>query len=387
MSDVEPIQILKDAPAAAIYSSGASIGVVKIQTRRGKAGATRFDVQYTACISESSRIVKWLNAEQYLQLFDEAIETAPDENGWLRGEEGFTKDLVWETFVGETWDDGYDTDGQKEVFQKGSLNRVNVSASGGNENTRFYAGVSFDETKGILRSNNMNKMSARLNLGQKASEKLSFGVRMNVIRTLMDRVQNDNAFATLLQLVAQSPLTPVYDPETGELNIITIYYNGLISLRDEINTQTSFRSLANLNASYNIFKHLTFRSEFGTDICDHRGKNFRGRETVTGGPAGEAQNRSVRVVNYNRENYLTYIKSMGVHPLNVVGGISYQQSNTIYVSNTWTEAYKLVNTCNTLLQEDVLALLDAGNLILPIPFREMEVNDLLKLNSWYSAGK
>ncbi len=40
---------------------------------------------------------------------------------------------------------------------------------------------------------------------------------MNVIRTEMDRVENDNSFATPLQLVAQSPLTPVYDPETGEL--------------------------------------------------------------------------------------------------------------------------------------------------------------------------
>ncbi|MBE0679409.1 MAG: SusC/RagA family TonB-linked outer membrane protein [Bacteroidales bacterium] len=238
------------------------------------------------------------------------------------------KEDIWEIFVGETWDDGYDTDWQKEAFQKGSLNRVNVSASGGTENTRYYTGISYDDTKGILRGNNMNKMSARLNLDQKTTEKLSFGVQMNVIRTEMDRVENDNAFATPLQLVAQSPLTPVYDPETGELNTNTIYYNGLISLRDATNNQTSFRSLANLNASYNIFKDLTFKSEFGTDIYDLREKNYWGRETISGGPAGEAQSRSVRVINYNWENYLTYIKSFGVHHLNVVGGMSYQESNT-----------------------------------------------------------
>lgn len=325
MTDVESIQILKDASAAAIYGSRASNGVVIIQTKRGKAGSTKIDVQYTTGISEPSNLVKWLNADQYLELFNESMDNVSVDGyvwDWL------PKEDIWEIFVGETWDDGYDTDWQKEAFQKGSLNRINVSASGGSENTRFYTGISYDDTKGILRGNNMNKMSARLNLDQKATEKLSFGVQMNVIRTEMERVENDNAFATPLQLVAQSPLTPVYDPETGELNTNTIYYNGLISLRDATNNQTSFRSLANLNATYNIFKELAFKSEFGTDIYDIREKNFWGRETISGGPAGEAQNRSVRVINYNWENYLTYIKSFGVHHLNMVGGMSYQQSNT-----------------------------------------------------------
>ncbi len=326
MTDVESIQILKDASAAAIYGSRASNGVVIIQTKRGKAGATRFDVQYTTGISEPSRLVEWLNADQYLELFNESMENVSVDGlvwDWL------PKEDIWEMYVGPVWDDGYDTDWQKEAFQKGSLNRINVSGSGGTEKTRYYAGLLYDDTKGILRGNNMNKMSARLNLDQQATDRFSFGMQMNVIRTEMERVQNDNAFATPLQLVAQSPLTPVYDPETGELNTETIYYNSLISLRDETNNQTSFRSLANIYAAYRIMEGLTFRSEFGTDIYDMREKNFWGRKTITGGPAGEAQNRSVRVINYNWENYLTYDKSFGTHHLNFVGGMSYQQSNSI----------------------------------------------------------
>lgn len=325
MTDVESIQILKDASAAAIYGSRASNGVVIIQTKRGRAGATRFDVQYTTGFSQPSHLVDWLNADQYLELFNEAMDNVSVDGlvwDWL------PKEDIWSIYVGDLWDQGYDTDWQKEAFQKGSINRVNVSASGGSENTTFYAGATYDETKGILRGNDMNKMSVRLNLDQKATDKLSFGVQMNVIRTFMDRVENDNAFATPLQLVAQAPVTPVYDPETGELNTNTIYYNSLISLRDATNTQTSFRSLANLNATYKIFSDLTFKSEFGTDIYDLREKNYWGRKTISGGPAGEAQARSVRVVNYNWENYLTYIKSFGIHDIDVIGGMSYQQSNT-----------------------------------------------------------
>jgi hypothetical protein len=114
------------------------------------------------------------------------------------------------------WDQGYDTDWQKEAFQKGSLNRINVSGSGGNDFTTYYAGLSYDNTRGILRGNSMTKLSGRLNLDQKATDKLSFGLQMNLLRTEMNRVEDDNQFATPLQLVAQAPVTPVYDPVTGE---------------------------------------------------------------------------------------------------------------------------------------------------------------------------
>lgn len=325
MSDVESIQVLKDASAAAIYGSRASNGVVIITTKRGKSGATKFNIDYTTGISEPSNLVKWLNADQYIELMNESMDNVSDGDGLVWG--WLPKEDIWDIFV-PGWNEGYDTDWQKEAFQRGTLNRINVSGSGGNESTTYYTGISYDHTKGILRGNNMTKFSGRLNLDQKATEKLNFGLQMNLIRTEMDRVENDNAFATPLQLVAQAPVTPVYDPETGELNTNTIYYNGLISLRDGFNNQTSFRSLANAYGSYKILKNLTFRSEFGTDIMDLREKNFWGRLTIGAGPAGEAQNRSVRVVNYNWENYFTFAKTFDAHDINVVAGMSYQESNT-----------------------------------------------------------
>jgi len=325
MADVESIQVLKDASAAAIYGSRASNGVVIITTKRGKAGATKFNIDYTTGISQPSHLVKWLNADQYIELLNESMDNVSDADGYVWG--WLPKNDIWDTFV-PGWDQGYDTDWQKEAFQKGSLNRINVSGSGGNENTTYYAGMSYDNTRGILRGNDMTKLSGRLNLDQKATEKLSFGIQMNLLRTEMDRVENDNAFATPLQLVAQAPVTPVYDPETGELNTNTIYYNGLISLRDGINNHTVFRSLANAYAGYKIFSDLTFKSEFGTDILDQREKNFWGRLTIGAGPAGEAQNRSVRVVNYNWQNYFTYAKTIDIHDINVIAGMAYQESKT-----------------------------------------------------------
>jgi len=252
MADVESIQVLKDASAAAIYGSRASNGVVIITTKKGQKGATKFNIDYTTGISEPSHLIDWLNAKQYLELFNEAMDNVSDQDGYVWG--WLPKQDIWDLFV-PRWDEGYDTDWQKEAFQKGSLNRINVSGSGGNEFTTYYAALSYDRTKGILRGNDMTKLSGRLNLDQKATDKLSFGVLMNIMRTEMDRVENDNAFATPLQLVAQAPVTPVYDPDTGELNTNTIYYNGLISLRDGINNHTVFRTLGNAYLNYRIIKN------------------------------------------------------------------------------------------------------------------------------------
>lgn len=187
MSDVESIQVLKDASAAAIYGSRASNGVVIITTKRGKQGATKFNVDYTTGISRPSHLREWLNADQYLELFNEAMDNVSDGDGLVWG--WLPKNDIWDMFV-PRWNEGYDTDWQKEAFQKGSINRINVSGSGGNESTTYYAGLSYDNTKGILRGNNMTKLSGRLNLDQKATEKLSFGLQMNLIRTEMERVEN-----------------------------------------------------------------------------------------------------------------------------------------------------------------------------------------------------
>ncbi len=327
MNDVESIQILKDASASAIYGSRASNGVVLITTKKGEAGAPKFSVSYTTGISEPSRLMEWCNADQYLELFDESLANVVDPGTGLIWD-WLTPTEMKDRYLGDLWDQGYDTDWQSEAFQKGSVNKINVSASGGSENGSYYAGFSYDKTASILLGNFMNKLSGRVNIDQKAGDRFRFGFGMNLMRSEMDRVENDNAFATPLQLVAQTPLTPVIDPATGELNKNTIYYNGLISFRDASNNQVNFRTISNAYAAYELVKGLTFRSEFGADILDLREKSFWGRETIGAGPGGEAMNRSVRVVNFNWENYFTYSTVIDAHDINLVGGMSYQESMT-----------------------------------------------------------
>ncbi|MBU1011916.1 MAG: TonB-dependent receptor [Bacteroidetes bacterium] len=327
-ADIESIQILKDASAAAIYGSRASNGVVLITTKTGKSGKTNFSLDYSVGFSEPSRLREWLNAEEYLDLFTEAIHRSPDYDpntgllwDWLDVPGLFNRYV-------KGWDGGHDTDWQSLAFQNAGSQRLNFSTSGGNEKTTFYAGFTYDDQTGILLKNDYNKISGRVSIDHQASDKLKFGITTNTVRSETNRVANDNAFATPLQLVALSPMQPAYD-ENGELFTRTIYYNGLISARDSHENTVVFRNFSNAYAAYQITPELSFRSEFGLDVLEQRENNFYGRLTIGSGPAGEGEARTVRVANYNTNNYFSYAKTINEkHEISATAGMSFQKSNT-----------------------------------------------------------
>ncbi len=332
-SDVESIEVLKDASAAAIYGSRASNGVVIITTKRGKAGKTNVNVGYQFGVSEPTNLVDWMNAAEYREIYTESVLN-------LLGIDPLTATdadrLTAQQWLDETrgWVDGFstdfdtDTDWQKEAFNDDAgFQQIDISADGGNENTRFFTGISYTDQTGILINNNFERISGRLNLDQKASEKLSFGVGLNFVRTELGRVSNDNAFSTPLQLVALAP-TQRARLDDGSPNPNTIYYNGLIEKENSQATTIGFRMLGNANATYKIFDDLSFRTEIGIDVLDNQDDNYQGIVTQDGAPGGEAESRSVRVVNYTTSSFFTYNKAINEsHDLTAVVGMSFQQSD------------------------------------------------------------
>ena len=79
MADVETIEVLKDASAAAIYGSRAANGVIMITTKHGRAGRTNIDLDFSQGISKRSHVVGFLNAAEYRELLDEAAQNGIDQ--------------------------------------------------------------------------------------------------------------------------------------------------------------------------------------------------------------------------------------------------------------------------------------------------------------------
>lgn len=337
-NDVESIEVLKDASAAAIYGSRAANGVIIITTKRGEAGKTRINAGYQYGFSQPTNKVGFLNAAEYRELYTEAtlryLEYDPiTATQAQRIEAADFLENVTGLIPGFLSDSTTDTNWEDLAFQDAPFNQFNLSAQGGDEKTQFYTGFTFLDQSGILIGNELSKISGRINLDHNATDKLKFGGGLNIVRTLNDRVSNDNAFSTPMQLVALAPMNPAYDPETGEPNENTIYYNGLIEAENAFFNTETWRTFGNLYAGYQILPGLNFRSEFGLDVLNQSEEQYQGRDTQDGAPRGQGYSRANQVINYNTNNYFNYQNnSSDVHSIGVDFGMSFQSSSNYQTS-------------------------------------------------------
>ena len=328
-ADIERIDILKDASAAAIYGSRAANGVIIITTRRGQTGRPVINVSSQIGFSEPANKIGFLNRQQYLSLFEEAY-TNVGAHEWYFPD--FRQAL--DAFLGEEWRDTVvDVNWENHALRNGAHSQIDVNASGGTETTRYFAAVSLFDQVAIVNGNEFDRITGRLNLDQDFGENLSFGLNMNLARTRNFRVANDNAFASPLQMIALPPIQP--DFIDGEPNRRTIYENGLVVRKySHFNTEV-FRNFGNLFVDLTLADGFSFRSEAGVDILSQREEQYLGRLTNDGGPAGSAYDRTVTSRVFNLENFFTFDRNiLDIIDLNLVFGASAQQGDFNFASMT-----------------------------------------------------
>ncbi|MEJ7643309.1 MAG: TonB-dependent receptor [Chryseolinea sp.] len=343
-NDIESIEVLKDASAAAIYGSRAANGVILITTKRGKAGKTSVSVNYQTGISEETNRVDFLNSEQYSKLILQAAKYVDDADGVpLDDPDSYTvyaKEGVMSYHSFGDWDTNpkKSYDWQDQAFQKGSYNQGDIQINGGSENTKFFGSIQYLDQEGIIVGNSLSRVSGRLNLDHKASDWLKIGFSMGLTRTYNERLPDDNSFSNPLQSVALLPMTPFTDPETklptgtppGDPNV-GLYYNPRISIDYADFVQEGYRNLSNVYAEAGLFAGLTFRTEFGVDILNQNEEGYYQTQTLRDNSSavnGLGQNYGTFVANYNTNNYFNYKKEWGKFGVDAVLGMQYQQSTS-----------------------------------------------------------
>ncbi len=195
--DIENISILKGASASAIYGSRGAAGVIIITTKRGKQGKTIIRVSQSNGWNEAINLQGQRNWSESLaeSAFGEgALYAAAASAGTLR-------------------------DYEKELFgEKGFISNTNVSMSGGNEKTTFFAGFSRNQEDGIVKRTGYDKSSYRLNLDHKFDDNIKFSLVTNYISSSADRgfFNNDNTGTTLgIALTATRPWDYLFPDENG----------------------------------------------------------------------------------------------------------------------------------------------------------------------------
>lgn len=322
--DIESIEVLKDAASAAIYGARASNGVLLITTKSGKVGKTRVNVGYFMGWSEPTKKQKFLNATQYKELFGAAAANSGlDAAEEFQGETGTTD---WDGTVNTNWAD--------QAFQKGAISQYTVSITGGDAKTKFLVSGSWNDQKGIILGNRLDRGNGRINLDHTVSSRIKVGVNLSLSKSRNYRVPSDNDFANPLQLNALPPLHPIYNAD-GKLNSATLYYNNLIDQVSGTNLATTFRSISNAYGELLITPELTFRSQVGVDFNNLQEETFLGKETLDGAPTGQAFNNQVTAAVLTTTNTLNYRKSFGDnHAFDALGGIEFQNGKITGASVT-----------------------------------------------------
>ena len=272
-TDIERVEVLKDADATAIYGSRGANGVVLITTKKGKQGKTRFTANVSQGTAKVTKFMKLLNTEQYLAMRNEGLAN----DGVTPGFSDYD--------VNGTWDQNRYTDWQKELLGGTvSYKDANASVSGGSAATQFLvSGTLHDETtvfpgdygyqRGVLRSN-INH----------ASENNKFKMSLSTGYTLQDNNQPAVDLSRTALLLA--PNAPALYNVDGSLNWEgSTWENPLASLDSKYRTKT-YDFIVNSLLSYTVLPGLEVKSSFG--ITDTKHDETRSTPSTIYDPAYEA---------------------------------------------------------------------------------------------------
>ena len=332
-NEIESIDVLKDASSAAIYGARGANGVVIITTKKGKEGKGTFSINLSQGVSEPTHKKKWLNAKQYVELLQEAgrnvddLESVEDELEFLS--------------QGTDWRNGaVNTDWQDIAFQTGYTTDADFSLSGGDQKTKYFFSGAYNNTVGIIDSNDLERITARVNLSHKVFDNFTVGMNLSFSRSVINRVQDDNSFSSPLQSVAQAPISPAR-LEDGTANPNTEYSNYLLA-KDNTFWKTLMRRVTGkVFGEYKFLSFLKFNSDFSYDLLSQTEDYWQGKNAPFMATDGAVFASSVNTENYISSNYLTFDKTFAEkHSFNAVIGMEfnkynrrYQDVNSIYFPN------------------------------------------------------
>ncbi|WP_370588474.1 SusC/RagA family TonB-linked outer membrane protein [Robiginitalea sp. SC105] len=319
-ADIESVEILKDASAAAIYGSRATNGVVLINTKSGRKGETRFSLQTAYGWSEPTSKLDWLNTKEYVELYTEAALNS----GWTEAEiaaffNSYARDEA-------DWREGrVDTDWEDLASVSGSIYDLNFSAAGGGDKTTFYLSTGYNNTQGIVLGNAMERYSLRARIEHQAKDWLTLGVISNLSKTQLSRVENDRFFGNPYTMVSQIPFSRPYEEDGVTPNTNTLVYNALMDQYNGEFETNIWRGFAKLHLEAYLARNLNFRSEFGYDYTDQLEERFWGSLSQAAAVDGFGDALDVKEEKYVLNNYFGYRFDTEDWDFDATLGMSYEE--------------------------------------------------------------
>lgn len=339
-NDIESIEVLKDASAAAIYGSRGANGVVLITTKSGQAGDTQINIGLSTGYSEPTKEYELLSGPEFLQLYN--YQT------------GSTLDPA--NYASTNWAD--------LVTRTGAVQNYNASVSGGDQQTQFYVSASYSDEEGYARPNALQKYNARARVNHSFNDKLDVGINISPSRSVNNRIATSNLVAAPYTFGAlAAPVIPQFYPN-GDINDArdserapgnafaifggTPYSNIEGNIENSITTQL----IANGNAAYDFMPSLTLKTDLSVQFLQNIEESRSRTYSTDGFPDGTGDARNEQFLNYSWRNTLTYSQDWEDHALNVVLGATFQETEQ-----------RLINVAgDTYISDQLITLDNAANI-------------------------
>lgn len=320
-NDIESIQILKDASAAAIYGSRAANGVIIITTKRGEAGEAK--VGFSAKYGLQQIPKTW-------DLMDNREFAATQRTMYQNS--GLTPPAS----VDVNFDPSINTDWQNEILQTGSMEDYNLTLSGGTKSSSYLISGSYFRNEGVVIGHSFKRGSLRLN-SSTTRGRVTFGENLLLTNTNLKTPREGNPFYDMALML---PVIPVKDPSfvtntnpegwgIGTTDAVTYAYNPVAVNHLSLGTSNYAKMIGNAYVDVKLAEWLTYRFNAGAEVSFDFNKTVRklGIWQFNGAPKPSSiDEERARFLSLLFEHTLNFKKQFGDHDLNGVVGISQQHT-------------------------------------------------------------
>ena len=343
-NDIESMEVLKDASAAAIYGARGANGVIMVTTKRGKKDGEGTSISYQGSVSVSSiaRKMDVMNAQEWCDAFMIGLENENKYQGknWSLDRSYWFNDP---TYFDANGNPLYDTDWQDEATRTAVSHNHQLNIQQAGKKSSMGAFLNFTDQQGIVNNTYNKRLNAKVAYDANPTEWLSTAVNLLVNHTWGRYTPEDGggqeARRTMIEML---PWLPVYEPGTNNyttnasstLNNVLGFEgmsNPVAILNEQKRMKYNTQIFGNAALTFHLAEGLDLKTQFG---MDHHNINYRGYSSINlpniSMPNGWAEYQNEQTTYWQEETYLTYNKTLEDHRINAMAGLSWQERTYRY---------------------------------------------------------
>jgi TonB-linked SusC/RagA family outer membrane protein len=325
LTDIESIDVLKDAASAAIYGSRATNGVVLITTKSGKNGKTEIRGNFSTGLSSFAypNKVKYADSKLYTEQYNDGANNYNRQYGYTVGNAAFVLPAI------NPHPSIADPDWLGLILQQGKQTNANVSFGGGSPKTKFYTGLAYSKQDGMVKTNAIEKINFNAKVSHELAPWLEVGTTINGGYLKNNQVPGPNNGATILARATQKrPFDLPYKPD-GEYYIggtdELAYHNPVQILNEEVSKIDNYRFLGSFYANVKFLKKFSFRTSLYSDIGYTYDYLLFNAKHPYGLGTGRLVDNSRFTFNNTIDNVLDYNDKFGEFTVSGMAGHSFQK--------------------------------------------------------------